>query len=116
MAIKTTLALVATAATSLVSAQLPIQRNCTFSAYTSTDCTGDPVPPTVPHFASCWVGALQSYLLSGPQCFEVTVEGFGDDECGYPYQNVESEAHPLFEAGCYTFTSNPQSAYWFFFS
>ncbi|KAI0975178.1 hypothetical protein F4678DRAFT_419547 [Xylaria arbuscula] len=116
MAFKATLALVTATAASLVSAQLPINRNCTFTAYTSSDCTGDPVPASVPHFASCWIGALESYLLEGPECYEVTVEGFGDDDRGFPYINVFSEAHPLSEAGCYTFTTNPQSAYWFFFS
>ncbi|KAI0540498.1 hypothetical protein GGR58DRAFT_132590 [Xylaria digitata] len=115
MAIKPALALVIAAAVGLANAQFfPPMRECTFKSYTSSDCTGDPVAPSVPHYASCWVGALESYSLEGPECYLLTVEGFGDKECGYPYVNVFSEAHPISRAGCYKFTTNPQSAFWFF--
>ncbi|KAI1122693.1 hypothetical protein F5Y10DRAFT_253462 [Nemania abortiva] len=116
MAVKATLALVVTAIAGLASAQIPVHRDCTFAAYTTSDCTGDPVPKSVPHYADCWVGALESYSLEGPECFGIAVEGFGDNDCGFPYINVFSEAHPISRAGCYTFTTNPQSAYWFFSS
>ncbi|KAH8163793.1 hypothetical protein CIB48_g4477 [Xylaria polymorpha] len=114
MAIKATLTLAIAATAGLASAQFfPPTRECTFTTYTSSDCTGDPVPRTVPHYADCWVGALASYSLQGPECYDITVEGFANEECGWPNVYGFSEAHPISRAGCYTFTSNPQSAFYF---
>ncbi|KAI0521371.1 hypothetical protein F5B22DRAFT_662487 [Xylaria bambusicola] len=112
---KATLALVVATAASLANAQFgPLPRECTFTAYTSTDCSGESVPKTVPHYADCWVAPLQSYKLEGPECYAITVEAFADQECGFPNVYNFAEAHPITRAGCYNFATNPQSGYFFF--
>ncbi|KAI1323426.1 hypothetical protein F5Y16DRAFT_345253 [Xylariaceae sp. FL0255] len=120
MSLKTIFALVLAAAAGLTKAQFPIMRDCTFNAYTSTDCSGDAVSSSVPYYVTCFADAgvaLPSFSLEGPECYEIAVNGYSDDVCGgAPDAFDYAEAIPVDEAGCYQFESGILSATWSFYS